>query len=148
MVIESPAPVKPVYNWRLRMLIAIMLFLLIPYALMATAFAQPYVDRIGRCWGHRGFDRAKWTDSALVYSRTAPRECMVDNLLKRHPLVGKTRAEVVSLLGEPRKTSYFSEYDLVYWLGPERSWIAIDSLWLVLRLGPDGRVTEARLVTD
>jgi hypothetical protein len=55
---------------------------------------------------------------------------------------------VVALLGEPRRTRYFRQYDLVYWLGPERGMISIDSEWLVLRLDKRGRVTEERLVTD
>lgn len=148
MVIASPDPVKPVYNWRLRILVAIMLFLLIPFAMFATVIAQLEFQRVARCWGHTQFDRREWNDSALVNSRTAARECMVDDLLERHSLVGKKRAEVVSLLGEPPKTGYFKEYDLVYWLGPERSWMSIDSIWLVMRIGPDQRVTEARLVTD
>ena len=139
---------KPVYNWRLRILIVIMLVLLIPFALLATRFVEPYFDRFARCRGHTQFDGRKWSDSTLVDSRTAPRDCMVDDLLERHSLVGRTRAEVVSLLGEPPKTNYFDEYDLVYWLGPERSWLAIDSIWLVMRIGPDGTIAEARLVTD
>jgi hypothetical protein len=73
---------------------------------------------------------------------------MVDDLRRRYPLKGRTRAEVVALLGEPRPTNYFTEYDLVYWLGPERGAISIDSEWLVLRLDKDGRIVEERLVTD
>jgi len=148
MVSAAPDPVKPVYNWRLRILIAIMLVLLIPFALLATLFAQPYFDRFARCRGHTQFDGREWNDSALVNGRTAARECMVDDLLERDVLLGKTRAEAVSLLGEPPKTNYFDEYDLVYWLGPERSWMAIDSIRLVMRIGPDGTIAEARLVTD
>jgi hypothetical protein len=73
---------------------------------------------------------------------------MVDDVLARHPMVGRSRTEVVALLGEPKPTSYFSEYGLVYWLGPERSLTSIDSEWLVMRLDSVGRVTQAGLVTD
>jgi hypothetical protein len=41
----------------------------------------------------------------------------------------------VALLGEPPKTEYFKEFDLVYYLGPERGFMGIDSEWLVLKLG-------------
>ncbi len=52
------------------------------------------------------------------------------------------------MLGEPPSTGYFSDWDLVYRLGMERGFISIDSEWLVTRLGPDGRVVQARIVTD
>ena len=72
---------------------------------------------------------------------------MADGLLKSNALIGKRRQEIVALLGEPPATSYFSEWDMVYVLGPERGFISIDSEWLVLRL-EHGRVAEARLVRD
>jgi hypothetical protein len=96
----------------------------------------------------RRFAAAAWRDSTQVYSAAAVRGCMVDDLLKRHQLVGQSRAAVVALLGEPAPTPYFREYDLVYWLGPERGMLSIDSEWLVLRLDSGGRVSERRLVTD
>ncbi len=73
---------------------------------------------------------------------------MVDDLLNGHKLVGMDRASVVELLGEPTLTSYFHEYDLVYWLGPERGLWSIDSEWLVMKLDANRRVSEAKLVTD
>jgi outer membrane protein assembly factor BamE (lipoprotein component of BamABCDE complex) len=73
---------------------------------------------------------------------------MVDDLLARYPLVGMTRAEVVRLLGEPPPAEYFRNFDLVYWLGPERGFASIDSEWLVLQLDPNGRVVQAKVVTD
>ena len=33
-------------------------------------------------------------------------------------------------------------------LGPERSMFGIDSEWLVVRFGADGRVHDARILTD
>ncbi len=41
---------------------------------------------------------------------------MADWLLAKRTLAGKTRAEVVALLGEPPPTGYFREWDMVYWL--------------------------------
>jgi hypothetical protein len=103
--------------------------------------------RMDRCDARR-FDAAAWRDSAQVYSPAAVRGCMVDDLLARHEFLGRRRAEVVTLLGEPRPTPYFTNYDLVYWLGPERGAMSIDSEWLVIRLDSTGRVAERRLVTD
>jgi hypothetical protein len=94
------------------------------------------------------FNPAAWRDSSLAYSAAAVRGCMVDDLLARQPMRGRSRAEIVALLGEPRPTAYFKNYDLVYWLGPERGLMSIDSEWLVMRLDSAGRVSQARIVTD
>ena len=101
-----------------------------------------------RCEGHERFDAAAWRDTTQAFGPLAIRGCMVDDLLARHGLQGQSRPEVVALLGEPRPTTYFREYDLVYWLGPERGPMSIDSEWLVIRLDAQGRVREHRLVTD
>lgn len=94
----------------------------------------------------RAFDPVAWQDEVQVRQGVRPE--MADRLLARGTLVGKTRAEVVELLGEPTPTGHFADWDLVYWLGPERGIFAIDSEWLVLRLGADGRVADNRLVRD
>jgi hypothetical protein len=94
------------------------------------------------------FNAVAWRDSSQVYSDAAVRGCIVDDLLVRHPMVGRRRTDVVILLGEPKPTPYFKNYDLVYWLGPERGLMSIDSEWLVMRLDSIGRVKEVRLVTD
>ena len=54
----------------------------------------------------------------------------------------------MALLGEPPKTEYFKEFDLVYYLGPERGFTGIDSEWLVLKLGPEARITRATIALD
>lgn len=102
---------------------------------------------LGRMWFvGRPFDAAAWQADANVGSGV--RQAMADRLLARSALIGKTRSEVVALLGEPPETGYFRRWHVVYWLGPERGFFSIDSEWLVLRFGASGRVAEARLVTD
>jgi hypothetical protein len=96
----------------------------------------------------RRFTTQRWTDSAAVYGRQQIRSCIVGNLRRTQKLRGMSRAEIVALLGEPRPTEYFSEFDLVYWVGRERGLVGIDSEWLVFRLDSKGRVIEHRLVTD
>jgi hypothetical protein len=103
---------------------------------------------MARCPGHERFDSSGWQDSTLAFGPLAVRGCMVDDLLSKHRLRGQSRASVVALLGEPLPTNYFRDYDLVYWLGPERSLISIDSEWLVMRFDASNRVKEVRLVTD
>lgn len=73
---------------------------------------------------------------------------MVDDLLAKNDFYGKTRSDVTALLGEPPDTGYFSNWDMIYWLGPERGLLSIDSEWLVFRLNDDSRVVDYQLVTD
>jgi hypothetical protein len=94
----------------------------------------------------RAFDPVAWHDAVQV--RQGARLEMADRLVSQGTLRGKTRSEVVKLLGVPSDEGYFRQWDLVYWLGPERDYFSIDSEWLVLRLGRDGRVTEYRIVRD
>ena len=94
----------------------------------------------------RAFDPAAWQDEGQV--QRGVRLAMADRLVACGTLVRKSRAEVVGLLGEPPPTGYFADWDLVYWLGPERGFFGIDSEWLVLRLDADGRVVDNRIVRD
>ena len=74
---------------------------------------------------------------------------MVDDLMTRQILHGKTRAEVGALLGENVEKQYFREWDLVYFLGPGRYGNAIgDSEWLVIRFNADGRVSDYQVDHD
>jgi hypothetical protein len=97
---------------------------------------------------HRlAFDSAVW--KASLSTQDDPiRLRMVDDLLRRYRLRGMRQDELIALLGDPPKTDYFSDYQIVYWLGPERGFISIDSEWLAVRIGPDQRVTDARIVRD
>jgi hypothetical protein len=93
----------------------------------------------------RAFDSVVWKNEAQIDNGI--RLAMADRLVARNMLQDKTRQEVVELLGEPLATSHFREWDLVYWLGPERGFLSVDSEWLVLRL-TDGRVQECRIARD
>ena len=90
------------------------------------------------------FDAAGWNDKNLPAS---VRLQMADDLIRTHRLDGMTRGEVIALLGAPPKTPYFNDYEVVYLLGPERGVMRIDSEWLVVKFGRDGRA-EARIARD
>ena len=110
-------------------------------------FLLHYLSPMWRCDVHK-FTPALWQDpKASQYPRFI-RGCLVDDLMAHTPIRGRSRADIVALLGEPPQTGYFKDYDLVYWLGPERGLMSIDSEWLVMRLDSTGRVAEFRLVTD
>jgi len=97
---------------------------------------------------HRGpfdtslpFDRAVWQDH---HRKADVRLRMADWLVARHALDGKSRSEVISMLGSPNGAPFWPEWDLAYDLGLVG--IGLDYHGLVMRLGQDGRVSEARVV--
>ncbi|MBI4880542.1 MAG: hypothetical protein HY812_12910 [Planctomycetes bacterium] len=78
-----------------------------------------------------------------------PRLCMVDDLMASERLLGMTREQVIDLLGLPCQDCFSGEAgdrDLHWYLGP--ALIPIDSQWLFLELGPDGKVCRQRLHED
>jgi hypothetical protein len=112
-------------------------------AIVATIFAGPMIKDYAT---REPFDAAIWR-AENTHSATGIRVHMVDDLLRRHSLVGMTRAQIDELLGVPPPSNYFREYDYVYWLGQERGAFGIDSEWLVLKL-EKGCVSTAKVVTD
>ena len=69
--------------------------------------------------------------------------------MDRRLLDGRTRPEVVELLGPADDTSKWRDWDLVYHLGPERKGLfRIDSEWLVIRLDSRRAVVSYRIVAD
>lgn len=94
------------------------------------------------------FDSQQWKARQAEDPLWPDRLQMVDDLLARIPLSGLPKARVIELLGPGDQTGYFRDWQLVYWLGPERGLIRIDSEWLVIRLGDDERVVDSRLVRD
>jgi hypothetical protein len=110
---------------------------------IALIFTVPIVEDYA---SRVSFDEVLWKADNTEAPR-GRRIHMVDDLLRRHRLVGMSQAQVEDLLGAPPPTEYFREYDYVYWLGPERGAFSIDSEWLVLKLDK-GRVIHAEVVTD
>ncbi len=73
---------------------------------------------------------------------------MVDDLLSKYELMGMTQEEVISLLGQSTDTEYFkTENNMVYYLGPERGSISIDSEWLVLEVQKN-QITKVNILRD
>lgn len=90
------------------------------------------------------FDSSAWKS---VPADDPGKLAMVDDLLARHQLVGMTRTEIDAMLGTPPTTPFFQDYDYVYWLGPERGFISIDSEWLGIAFDGD-IVVKAKLLRD
>jgi len=135
-----------------KLLVAVAVLVLLAASPFLMLFGSIAADALKERRRRLPFDSAAWKTSLSVLGDmgdTAPiRLRMVDDLLRRQALVGKSREELTALLGTPPKTNYFQDYQLVYWLGPERGFMSIDSEWLAVRLGSDDRVSEARIVRD
>lgn len=103
-------------------------------------------DTIREYLRRRPFDPVAWHGTKNFTNDIRIR--MVDDLLRRHNFQGMTRSQVTALLGEPDTTKYFISWDMVYWLGPERGAMIIDSEWLVFRLDAQKKVTDYRIARD
>jgi hypothetical protein len=89
------------------------------------------------------FSQEKWQD------RLDERVHMVDHLLNKYRLAEMNKEEVYELLGKPTETEYFREQNnIVYYLGPERGFISIDSEWLVIWFDNQDKVIEYKILRD
>ncbi len=88
------------------------------------------------------FSTSKWLDDPE--KRTA----IVDDLLKKHELVGMTEEEVIALLGENNNNygAFNADDRYVYYMGPDRAF-GIDCEWLILDF-TDGIVSKTFIETD
>jgi hypothetical protein len=94
------------------------------------------------------FEASAWRANSLDGNPMWPtRLRMVDDLLRRHLLEGRTGAGIQMLLGPPNRTPTFRDRDLFYALGPNRGFFRLDSEWLVIRLNSSGKVSGYWLET-
>lgn len=131
---------------RSRRLLALLVLLALAGVLLLTPFVLGLL-RYGsplEYFRRQAFDSRTWRSSISEDARIRMIDDLVDDVLR----VGMTSAEIAALLGPTPQTSYFGDRDLVYRLGMERSLFSIDSEWLVIRFGPEGRVTEFQIVRD
>lgn len=66
-------------------------------------------------------------------------------MVKEGRLTGLDRDQLNSILGATAQKS-FQSWDSAYYIGPDNA--CVDSTWLVLRFGPDGRVSESAITND
>lgn len=74
---------------------------------------------------------------------------MVKDLVENH-LPGKSKDQIEKILGQSQDVGYFFQTgrDLIYRLGPEKSYMAIDSEWLLIWLDEDGNYERSDFATD
>ena len=99
------------------------------------------------CFPGRSFDSELWQQNKLQLGSKV-RLGMADRIVARHMLRGMTSSQVTDMLGKPPATEYFRDWDLVYWLGPERGFLSIDSEWLVVKLDQNEVVADFKIVRD
>jgi hypothetical protein len=94
---------------------------------------------------HKRFETQAWINGET--SREGIRKAMLTDLMKRHHLIGMRRAEIDALMGPPTITDKFRQYDYVYWLGPDDTYMPIDSTWLCLKF-ENGTVSRVDKLND
>jgi hypothetical protein len=92
-----------------------LLLLLLPLVLTGLAGYFLIVRPLRESWKQQRFDSAVWKRPKAT--RGDARRCMIRDLLHRDLLLGKSREEVIEMLGEPDSRR---EGDLAYYVRP--SW--------------------------
>ncbi|HEX8394605.1 MAG TPA: hypothetical protein VF665_19820 [Longimicrobium sp.] len=120
---------------------------------IATVYAGVLVYVLGGIafesyWNAREFEPAAWRANDKSDPSRPVRLRMADDLVASGRLSGLHRTEVERLLGPPGDKAMWKDWDMVYYLGPERGLLSLDSEWLVIRLGTDGRVLRHEIVRD
>ena len=110
-------------------------------------------DSLANLVHRQKFDAESWRNQEQIEHdhMWPPRLCMVDNLMSSGRLEGLTSGQVVELLGTPHEKSFpagAKSCDIHYYLGPERGFMRIDSEWLFITFGDDGRVNRYWLYRD
>jgi len=101
----------------------------------------PYDDR-------RKLDFTGEAWMAAEHDSEGARYLMVDDLLAKQPLVGRSRTEIEALLGPLRPPTEYPGGSWCYYLGPEPSFVSVDNIWLGLEFDDGDRVLTTRNLTD
>lgn len=93
---------------------------------------------------------SNYTKSIYSYEKwvNSPKERVhiVDDMLMENKLQGKTKKEIIDLLGMPTENEYFSKPNrIVYYLGLERNFISIEHEWLIIILDDEGKCVEYKI---
>jgi hypothetical protein len=94
------------------------------------------------------FESAKWKDRSQIESGSSIRYQMMGDLLERYEFFGMSGDEVVRLLGESDRVDGFGKGTLAYWLTSRRSLAGGGSVWMVLKMDEQPKVTGFQVVKD
>jgi hypothetical protein len=109
---------------------------------VAGLYLYTRCDQAGEC-DKQPFESEAWktaSDQHVLKIR------MVDDLIENYDLDGQSREFIDELLG-PARSGFLGNCDYVYWLGPERGVISIDSEWLCINFDGDV-VRDHKIISD
>ena len=110
-------------------------------------------DSVANLVSQQKFDAETWRNQEHVEHdhKWLPRLCMVDHLMSSGQLDGLSSYQVIELLGPPHDKNFphgAASCDIHYYLGPERGFLGIDSVWLFITLNNDSTVNRYWLYRD
>jgi len=96
----------------------------------------------------QSFDSSAWIAQEKQDPEWPARLTMIDDLMERQLLDSKSKEQVFAMLGAGETSGYWHNWDVHYWLGPERGVVRLDSEWLVIQFNKEGRVAKYAIVRD
>lgn len=101
------------------------------------------------------FDLQLWNQGsrARLYSEfatkiDAPRIKMCRDIINKKLLLGKTKAEIIDLLGNPDNYPFREPWGFNYWVGLQREPMKMDSAWLAIRFDDADHAVEVKMRQD
>jgi hypothetical protein len=147
---------KKVPKWAWAIVICLACFACLSFAFPFFIFEyESLAERLSRrAFKSEVWMGSGWNRSEQPYAVKNVRIKMVDDLMNRNVLNGKSRRDVVGLLGEPdgdpSVRPRFPDWQMHYYLGPSRGTVlfkVLDYDYLVLRLDEQGNVITVGIVT-
>ena len=118
---------------------------LIPALVAASWFAFFLFHDDIRAWWHRApFDSSRWQAARGADHTDYRRQGMVDDVLRRGMLIGKSKREVLELLGPADQEELGDHLEMTYFLGSR----GMSLQWLAIDFGADGTVRQAYIHRD
>jgi hypothetical protein len=73
---------------------------------------------------------------------------MCRDIIAKKFLLGKTKAEIVDLLGQPDNYPFREPWGFNYWVGLQRGPMKMDSAWLAIRFDDTHHAVEVKMKQD
>ena len=133
--------------------------LILPVVIVAAGLGYMAAVPMISQWRHQiPFDSSVWKARSRDAGMSWPtRLRMVNDLLERQKLTGRTKESLVELLGQPDSIEELrnryhgpdaQRWNMAYHLGPERGFMSIDDEWLVFQLDRSSTVARVGVITD
>lgn len=107
--------------------------------LLLSCFARPYVKPIT-------FDKTKWLEQTSPYIDNSVRAAMARDLVNRKVLIGKSRSEVIEMLGELEEKDHQESKEISYTIG--EAYFGIEPTWtefLIISIDDNNKVKDVEI---